>query len=392
MSQMQRRSFITTAGLGAAGLLSTKFAQAAGDRKTNPTQQPNIIVILCDDLGYADIEPYGAKNHQTPHLNRMAAQGRQFTDFYVTSGVCSPSRASIMTGCYPRRVGLHQNETGAWVLFPGNKRGLNPKEVTIAEILKNAGYATAAVGKWHLGDQPEFLPTKQGFDSYFGIPYSNDMGHQDRPKPYHWPPLPLLKDEEVIEEEPNQAYITRRYTTASLRFIEENKDRPFFLYLAHTMPHWPQYSSPKFAGKSDNGAWGDAVEEIDWSTGRILDTLKELNLEKNTLVVFLSDNGGAVHHGASNAPLTGGKGTTWEGGHRVPCLAWWPGQIPKSTSSSELATSMDFLPTFAQLAGGQPPQDRVIDGKNIWPLLAGQKGATSPHDAYYYYFKGELKA
>ena len=355
-------------------------------------KRPNFVVIFCDDLGYGDIGPFGSTKHRTPNLDRMAAEGRIFTDFYVTSGVCSPSRASLMTGCYPRRVGLHENETGAWVLFPGNKRGLNSEEVTVAEILREAGYATAAVGKWHLGDQPEFLPTRHGFDSYFGIPYSNDMGHQDRPKPYTWPPLPLLRGEQVIEEEPDQAYLTQRYTAEAIHFIKENRDRPFFLYLPHTMPHWPQYSSPRFAGKSANGSWGDAVEEIDWSTGQILKTLRELDLAEDTLVVFLSDNGGALHHGASNAPLTGGKGTTWEGGHRVPFIAWWPGRIPAGTSTSEIATSMDLLPTLAGLAGGGPPQDRAIDGKDIWPLLAGESDAKTPHEAYFYYFRGQLKA
>lgn len=367
-------------------------ALIANAAQNESSSKPNIIVIFCDDMGYADIGPFGSKLHKTPNLDRMAAEGRRFTDFYVTSGVCSPSRASLLTGCYPRRVGLHQNETGAWVLFPGNKRGLNPTEKTMAEVLKDAGYSTSIVGKWHLGDQSEFLPTRQGFDSYFGIPYSNDMGHQDRPKPYSYPPLPLLRNETVIEEEPDQAFITQRYTDESIRFIKEHKDGPFFLYLAHTMPHWPQYSSPEFAGKSENGKWGDAVEEIDWSTGEILNTLKELEIDQNTMVVFLSDNGGALHHGASNDPLRGGKGTTWEGGHRVPFIAWQPGRIEADSESNELATSMDLLPTFAALAGEKLPEDRVIDGKDIWPLLSGEPGAKTPHDAYFYYFKGELKA
>ncbi len=394
MTLTNRRTMMKSLGFCATGLMCSNslWAQITSISGPGATEQPNFVIIFCDDLGYADIGPFGSKKHRTPNLDQMAAEGRRFTDFYVTSGVCSPSRASLLTGCYPRRVGLHQNESGAWVLFPSNKRGLNPKEITIAELLKQAGYSTAAVGKWHLGDQPEFFPTRQGFDSYFGIPYSNDMGHQDRPQPYKYPPLPLLRNEKVIEEEPDQAYITKRYTEESIKFIQENKDRPFFLYLAHTMPHWPQYSSPKFAGKSANGAWGDTVEEIDWSTGRILDTLKELNIDKNTLVVFLSDNGGAMHHGASNAPLTGGKGTTWEGGHRVPFIARWPEKIPAGSSTSELATSMDILPTLTKLAKTEPPQDRVIDGKNIWPLLEGQENAQTPHKAYYYYFKGQLKA
>ena len=232
---------------------------------------PNFIIIYADDLGYADIGPFASdpRRHRTPNLDRMAAEGRKFTDFYVTSGVCTPSRSSLMTGCYPRRIGLHESEEGQWVLFPGNARGLHPQEVTIADALKTKGYATAIVGKWHLGDQPEFLPTRQGFDSYFGIPFSNDMGHDSRREPFKYPPLPFMRDEKVIEQEPDQRYLTQRYTREAIDFINTNRDSPFFLYLPHSMPHWPQYSSERFAGKSANGKWGDAVEEIDWSVGEI---------------------------------------------------------------------------------------------------------------------------
>lgn len=355
-------------------------------------EKPNFIIVFCDDLGYNDIGPFGSEKHRTPNLDRMAQEGRIFTDFYVSANVCSPSRASLMTGCYPRRVGLHMNEKGEWVLFPGNQRGLNPEEITIAEVLKDQGYATGIVGKWHLGDQPEFLPTRQGFDSYFGIPFSNDMGHTDRQEPFKYPPLPVLRNERVIEKEPDQAYLTQRYTREAIGFITLNKDKPFFLYLPHTMPHWPQYSSPKFDGKSANGKWGDTVEEIDWSMGELFKALKDMGLDDNTMVVFTSDNGGATQHGASNLPLSGSKGTTMEGGHRVPFVAWWPGQIPAGTQTSELATTMDLLPTIAKLAGGEAPQDRVIDGKNIWPLLAGEDGANSPHESYFYYFRGDLQA
>ncbi len=370
----------------AANGVSAALVQAA-DRM----ERPNFVVIFCDDLGYNDIGPFGSKKHRTPNLDAMAKGGRRFTNFYVTSGVCSPSRSSLMTGCYPKRVGLHENEKGGWVLFPGNKRGLNPSEITIAEVLKKQGYATACVGKWHLGDQPQFLPTQQGFDSYFGIPFSNDMGKTDRPKSMY-PPLPLLRNDKVIESEPNQRYLTQRYTKEAIEFITKNKSQPFFLYLPHTMPHWPQYSSENFAGKSANGKWGDAVEEIDWSTGEILKTLKQLNLDEKTLVCFLSDNGGAVRHGASNAPLKGGKGSTWEGGQRVPMVFRWPGRIPAGSTCDEMATSMDLLPTFAKLAGTSAPTDRIIDGKNIWPLVAAEAGAKTPHKAFYYYFRGHLQA
>lgn len=352
--------------------------------------RPNFVIINCDDLGYADIGCFGSKLHRTPNVDRMAQEGIRMTDFYVTSGVCSPSRSSLMTGCYPRRVNLHEDHAGGWVLFPRGKKGLNPSEVTIAEVLKDAGYATAIVGKWHLGDQPPFLPTKQGFDSYFGIPYSNDMGWTDR-KTKRYPPLPVLRNEEVIEQEPDQRLITQRYTKEVVSFLKANKDRRFFLYLAHTMPHWPQYASEKFAGKSKNGKWGDAVEEIDWSTGVLLDTLKELNLDEKTLVVFTSDNGGATRWGASNAPLKGAKGSTFEGGQRVCCVVRWPGRIPAGTSSGRLAASIDWLPTFAKLAGTKPPQDRIIDGRDIWPLLADEADAESPHESFYYYFRRNLE-
>ncbi|MHC4879525.1 MAG: sulfatase family protein [Planctomycetota bacterium] len=364
-------------------LLSTSVCFAADER-------PNFVIINCDDLGYADIGCFGSKLHRTPNIDRMAAEGIRMTDFYVTSGVCSPSRSSLMTGCYPRRTNLHEDHKGGWVLFPRGKKGLNPDEITIAEVLKSAGYATAIVGKWHLGDQPPFLPTKQGFDSYFGIPYSNDMGWTDR-KDKRYPPLPVLRNEEVIEQEPDQRQITQRYTQEVVKFLEANKDQRFFLYLAHTMPHWPQYASEKFAGKSKNGKWGDAVEEIDWSTGVVFDTLKKLGIDKKTLVVFTSDNGGATRWGASNAPLKGAKGSTFEGGQRVCCVVRWPGQIAAGTTSSELAISMDWLPTFAKLAGTTHPQDRIIDGRDIWPLLAGETDAASPHEAFYYYFRRNLE-
>jgi arylsulfatase A len=360
-------------------------------KPVSATPKPNFIIIFCDDLGYSDIGCFGSKLHRTPNVDKMATEGTRFTSFYVTSGVCSPSRSSLMTGCYPRRVNLHQDHSGQWVLFPRGKRGLNPQETTIAEVLKKAGYQTAIIGKWHLGDQPDFLPTRQGFDQYFGIPYSNDMGHDSRKQPYRYPPLPLMRNEEVLEQEPDQRQITQRYTDEAVRFIQSNQDKPFFLYLPHTMPHWPQYSSARFEGKSKNGKWGDAVEEIDWSTGVILQTLKELNLDENTLVIFTSDNGGAVQHGAHNEPLKGGKGSTYEGGQRVCNVMRWPGTIPAGRECKELITSMDLLPTFARLAGTQPPTGVIIDGKNIEPLIRGAKDAKSPHDAFYYYFRDTLE-
>lgn len=353
-------------------------------------EKPNVVIIFCDDLGYGDIGPFGSENHRTPNIDKLAEGGRRFTSFYVTSGVCSPSRSSLMTGCYPIRVGLHQNEKGAWVLFPGNSRGLNPSEITIAEVLKSQGYATAAVGKWHLGDQPCYLPTSQGFDRYFGIPFSNDMGYDNMKRGF--PPLPMMEGEKVIEEEPDQHYLTPRYTDFALKFIREHKDEPFFLYMPHTFPHRPIFASPNFAGKSKNGDFGDAVEEIDWSVGQILDTLDELDLSKKTLVVFTSDNGARLSLGGSNGPLRGQKGTTWEGGQRVCCVMRWPGIIPAGTSCDEICSTIDMLPTIAKIAGTQAPTNRIIDGCDIRPLMTGEPSAVTPHDAFYFYFKGQLQA
>ncbi len=373
-------------------LLTTTLFNLCGTAALAVEKKPNFVIIFVDDLGYADIGPFGSENHRTPNIDKMASEGMRLTSFYSTCGVCTPSRSSLMTGCYPKRIGMHENEKGQWVLFPGNKRGLNSSETTIAEMLKAEGYATGIVGKWHLGDQPEFLPTRHGFDSYFGIPFSNDMGKMDRPtKKGGYPPTPLLRNEEVIELEPNQRYITRRYTEEALSFIESNKEKPFFLYLPQSMPHWPQYSSKGFSEKSANKAWGDAVEEVDWSTGQVLAKLKDAGIDDNTFVIFTSDNGGASHHGAVNKPLRGGKGTTWEGGQRICCVARWPGHIPANSSSDAIAVTMDLLPTFAKLAGGTVPNDRIIDGKDIASIFMGESN-DSPHDRFYYYFRGELNA
>jgi arylsulfatase A-like enzyme len=292
-----------------------------------------------------------------------------------------------MTGCYPLRVGMDENSMGYWVLFPGDSKGLNPDEVTIAEILKEQDYVTACIGKWHLGDQPGFLPNNQGFDYYFGIPYSNDMGNKGNSGN---PPLPLLRNMQVIEAPVNQSTITRRYTEEAISFIEQNRKKPFFLYLPHTMPHYPLNSSVEFSGKSKNGKYGDAIEEIDWSTGQILKTLRDLGLDQHTMVVFTSDNG-ATRSG-SNAPFSGGKCGIMEGSMREPCVMWWPGHIPSGKTCSELVTVMDMLPTMAHLSGGELPGDRVIDGKDITSLVLGEPGAKSPHEVFYYYFMSQLQA
>jgi arylsulfatase A len=361
------------------------------------TQPPNFIIIFIDDLGYADIGPFGSTLNRTPNLDRMAAEGMKLTDFYVASSVCTPSRAALMTGCYPQRVDMSTNALPGsgnnLVLFPGDPKGLNPSEITIAEMLKEKGYATTIIGKWHLGDQKQWLPRTQGFDSYFGIPYSNDMSEWHARIDY--PPLPLMRNEEVIEEEPDQGLLTKRYTEATLAFIDANKDKPFFVYLPHTMVHLPRYASPDFEGKSNNGLYGDIVEELDWSVGQILDKLKSLDLDKNTLVLFFSDNGGTRStdtYEVSNEPLRGRKGSMFEGGFRVCSLAWAPGVIPAGSECSEITTSMDLLPTFANLSGATVPADRIIDGKNITPLLEGQPNAKTPHDAFFFHRTKNLYA
>jgi len=349
---------------------------------------PNFIIIYCDDLGYGDIGPYGNTIHRTPNLDQMANEGVVFTDFYVTSGVCSPSRSSLMTGSYAQRVDMHVNarpwgSVGRQVLFPKAQKGLNPDEVTVAEMLKEKGYATACIGKWHLGDQQEFLPTRQGFDYYYGIPYSNDMDRD-------FCPLPLMKNEEVIEAPVDQNTITQRYTEEVISFIERNKGRPFFVYLPHAMTHNPLHAGENFRGKSGNGIYGDAVEEIDWSTGEILNCLKENNLQNNTMVLFSSDNGAARPFGGSNLPLSGWKGSTMEGGMRVPGIFWWPGKLDPKRIEYSMATTMDILPTFCHIVDGQLP-DVQIDGNNIYDLLTGES-TESPYKVFYYYQLEQLQA
>ena len=348
---------------------------------------PNYVLIFCDDLGYGDLGCYGSAKNRTPRIDAMAKEGMRFTSFLSSSPVCTPSRASLLTGCYARRVGMHEDFTGHWVLIPRSRRGIHADEWTLPEILKAKGYATACIGKWHLGDQPPHLPTAHGFDEYYGIPYSNDMASARRGDP----PLPLVQDTKVIEAPANQATLTKRYTSEAIQFIERNKSKPFFLYLPHTFPHLPLFASKEFHGKSANGRYGDSVEEIDWSTGKILDALKQHGLDKNTLVIFTSDNGSNGRNGGSNAPLSGAKGGTMEGGMRVPMIARWPGRIPAGGTCNELSSTMDFLPTFATLSGGLLSANK-IDGHDITPLLTGTKGAASPYEVFYYYRRRQLQA
>jgi arylsulfatase A-like enzyme len=348
---------------------------------------PNIVIIFIDDMGYGDIGPYGATKQKTPNLDRMAAEGMKLTSFYAAP-VCSVSRAQLLTGCYGPRIDV------PGVYGPGGARGLNPSEHTIAERLKERGYATMCIGKWHVGDQPEFLPTRQGFDHYFGIPYSNDM--QVKSTESGKLVVPLVRDEKVEEllTDEQQCRIVERYTDEAIRFILGNKDKPFLLYLPHTAIHRPIHPGEAFRGKSANGRLGDWIEEVDWSTGRVLDTLRELKLAENTLVIFTSDNGPWLIKGAdggSAGPLRGGKGSTWEGGMREPTIAWWPGKIAPNSSVDAVAGTIDLLPTAVALAGGSVPEQPVIDGRDISPLLLG-KTKTSPRDFHCYFSGYQLQA
>ena len=371
---------------------------------TQPTEavsQPNVVLINCDDLGYGDLGCYGSTRNKTPTLDRLAAEGVRFDSFYTASPVCSPARGALLTGCYPPRIGFG-SFGGLPVLFPGQGIGLPPTEVSLARVLSDAGYATQAIGKWHCGDQPEFQPTNHGFDHYLGLPYSNDMGRQaGRPEFLpEMPPLPLIVDGEVVEQQPDQASLTSRYVAHALDFMRSTEGTPFFLYLAHMYVHVPIYVEERFAEQSTNGAYGAAVESIDWATSVILDELEAQGIAEDTIVIFTSDNGSLGDNpppwgspeplGGSNDPLRGTKGTTWEGGQRVPGIVRWPARIPAGRVSDEVVTAMDLAPTLAVLSGGQMPTDRVIDGRDIAALWFGD--APSPHDAFFYYWMNDLEA
>lgn len=373
-------------------------------------KQPNFVVIFCDDLGYGDLACFGHPTIQTPHLDQMADEGMRWLQFYSAAPVCTPSRAALLTGRLPLRNGMCSNTRR--VLFPDSHGGLAASEITLAEVLRDAGYRTACVGKWHLGHLPEFLPTEQGFDSYFGIPYSNDMDRvETAPRsvakddgsrtldPAIFEPrseyfnVPLLRDKQEVERPANQTTLTRRYTEEAIRFIEQASDKPFFLYLAHSMPHVPLFRSPAFENHSRRGLFGDVVEEIDWSVGQILQTLREQSLAEETLVVFTSDNGpwlSQKHHGGSAGLLREGKGTTWEGGMREPTIMWWPGTIAAGKPTLELGSTMDLMATFAALAGAALPTDRVLDSLDLSSVLHSQ--GPSPRGHLFYYRAYELMA
>jgi arylsulfatase A-like enzyme len=351
------------------------------------SRPPNIVIIFTDDQGYADIGVFGAKGFQTPNLDRLAREGIKFANFHVAQPVCSASRAALLTGCYPNRIGIH----GA--LGPNARHGISDDEMTLAELLKQKGYATGMAGKWHLGRPAQFLPVHHGFDEFFGLPYSNDMwpSHPEAQRGTY-PTLPLIEGDRVIDQEvtpAEQANLTTWYTERTVKFIARNRDRPFFFYLAHSMPHVPLHVSDKFHGKSRQGLYGDVIMEIDWSVGEVMQALKQYQLEKDTLVIFTSDNGPWLsygNHAGSAGPLREGKGTCWEGGTRVPCLMRWPGKIPKGRTSDAMLMTIDLFPTIARLVGAELPKHK-IDGLDIWPLITNAKGAQNPHDAYFYYYE-----
>lgn len=357
---------------------------------------PNVIIILTDDQGYADVGVYGADGFETPHLDALAREGMRFTSFYVPASICTPSRAALLTGRYPVRAGLPS------VLFPRERIGLNPDEVTLAEVLRDQGYATAAFGKWHLGAHPKFLPLNHGFDRFLGLPYSNDMSPDPQNNPREgvrdrFPPLPLIEDTTVVEREPDQATLTRRFTERAIDFIDDHSDQPFFVYMAHPFPHVPLYASERFRGSTEQGLYGDVIREIDWSVGQIVQTLEERDLRDRTLIIFTSDNGPWLvfgDHGGSAGVLREGKITTFEGGHRVPAIASWPDRIPSGRVSDEVVTSMDLFPTIVGLVGASVPDDRIIDGHDIASILAGRPGAESPYrqQPLYFYLDERLQA
>jgi arylsulfatase A len=367
-----------------AALLTLVPPPSAGAEKT--TRPPNIVIIFADDQGYGDVGCFGAKGFSTPNIDRLAKEGARFTDFYVAQPVCSSSRVALLTGCYPNRLGI----VGA--LGPKSRIGIHDDETTLGEVMKSRGYATAIFGKWHLGHHPKFLPTRHGFDEYYGLPYSNDMWPKHPTAKF--PDLPLIEGEKTIALNPDQTKLTTDYADRAVKFITKNRGQPFFLYLAHNMPHVPLHVSDKFKGKSKAGLYGDVIMEVDWSVGRVLDTLKENGLDDNTLVIYTSDNGPWLlygNHAGSAGPLREGKATCFDGGVREPFLARWPGKIPAGTVCHEPVMSIDLLPTIARLSGAKLPA-RKIDGLDIWPLLSGQKGAKSPHEVLYFYWLNELQA
>lgn len=386
-----RRNFLKIVGMGLAAL-------AVPDCATAAKKKPNFVIIYADDLGYGDLGCFGHPTIRTPNLDRMAAEGAKLTQFYSAASICTPSRAALMTGRLPIRSGMCSDKRG--VLFPDSGGGLPENEITIAEMLRGQGYATGCVGKWHLGHLPQFLPTSNGFDYYFGIPYSNDMdrvkgAHRDactNPKVEFFN-VPLMRNEKIVEQPADQNTITKRYAEEATNFIKKSKDKPFFLYLAHSMPHVPLFASEDFKDTSLRGIYGDVVSEVDWSVGQVLDTLRAEGLAENTLVVFSSDNGPWLvfkTHGGSAGLLRDGKGSTWEGGMREPTVAWWPGKIKAASVITDMSSTLDMFPTLAELSGAKMPDDRIYDGYSMVDVLT--EGAKSKRNMMYYYRGTQLRA
>lgn len=396
---IQRWALATAIGVG---VWSAACGGAADQAASGEIRSPNIVVVFADDLGYGDLPSYGHPTIQTPNLDGLAADGQRWTSFYVAASVCSPSRAGLLTGRLPIRTGMYGTLPSTRVLFPDSTGGLPESEITIAEALRARGYATGVIGKWHLGHLPEYLPARHGFDYWYGLPYSNDMdrtvdlpGFEDpkyyEPRSEYWN-VPLMRNGETLERPAQQETLTRRYTEEAVAFIETNADRPFFLYVPHTMVHIPLFRDEAFVGHSRAGRYGDALEEIDWSVGRIVETLEARGLANDTLVVFTSDNGPWLpfrEHGGSAGPLRMGKGTTWDGGVRVPAIVSWPGHIRPGVVM-DLGSTLDLFPTFVRLAGGGLPEDRIIDGVDLTPTLLD--GAPSPRQVMPFYRYGELYA
>jgi len=398
-----KRLFLCCAVVLASGIAYSDTLNDNGDGSGEAP--PNVVIVFCDDLGYGDLGSFGSTNIRTPHLDRMAAEGQKWTSFYVADPVCTPSRAALMTGRYPIRNGMSSAHFS--VLFPNSQGGLPQEEVTLANLLKQKDYATACFGKWHLGHLPEYLPTAQGFDTYYGIPYSNDMDPAPESREYHqrsrdeanfqppceWWNVPIMRDEEIVERPADQRTITQRFTDEAIGFIQANKDKPFFVYLAHSMPHIPLLASDAFRGKSPRGLYGDVVEELDYHVGRLLQTLRDEGLAESTLVLFTSDNGPWLSfklHGGSPGPLRGGKGTCFEGGQRVPTIFWWPGRIEAASTVTEMGSTLDMMATLAALTGAQAPADRVLDSYDLSPALFGH--GASPRQTFHYWTRERLHA
>jgi arylsulfatase A len=367
-------------------LLVLMLISISSCKNNNTENLPNIIIFFTDDQGYADLGCYGAEGFETPHLDQLASEGIRFTNFYVPATVCTPSRAGLLTGRYPKRSNLHEA-----VLFPYSNGGLSAKEYTMAEMLKEVGYSTSCIGKWHLGHKAEFMPYNQGFDHFCGVPYSNDLdNYYYKRNDFQSPPLPFYRNTELIESGPDQQYLTKRYTEEAISQIRNRGEKPFFIYLAHNMPHLPLHASPSFEGKSKKGLYGDVITELDWSSGEIIRVLKEEGIYENTIFIFTSDNGPAV---GSAKPLRGKKAQTWEGGQRVPGIIVWPDKIPAGIVSEDFASTLDLLPTLAKISGAKIPDGLIIDGMDISEYLLSPETAKLPERPFYYYARnGKIEA